>query len=122
MTRINVVPPSELCRQHLVAEYREITRVFGQRRNAIQSRRKLAPPKEYTLGAGHVTFFTDKLGYVLERYHQLQAEMRARGYTVNAVPDQDLTNGIDSRWFGQYTPTPQAVEINRQRIKERMPK
>jgi deoxyribonuclease (pyrimidine dimer) len=29
MTRINVVPPRELTRQHLIAEYRELPRVFG---------------------------------------------------------------------------------------------
>lgn len=27
MTRINVVPPSELCDQHLLAEFRELTRI-----------------------------------------------------------------------------------------------
>ncbi len=27
MTRINLVPPSELCDQHLLAEYRELTRI-----------------------------------------------------------------------------------------------
>lgn len=41
---------------------------------------------------------------------------------VNVVPVEDLTDGIDSRWMGQYTPTPHALEINRQRIKERTPK
>ncbi|MBP7000765.1 pyrimidine dimer DNA glycosylase/endonuclease V [Amaricoccus sp.] len=35
MTRINVVPPEELSRAHLVAEYRELPRVFGMVRAMI---------------------------------------------------------------------------------------
>ncbi|HGJ5874346.1 MAG TPA: pyrimidine dimer DNA glycosylase/endonuclease V [Arsenophonus apicola] len=27
MTRINVIPPNELCDQHLLAEHRELTRI-----------------------------------------------------------------------------------------------
>lgn len=34
MTRINLIPPSELHYKHLVAEYRELPRVFGLVRRA----------------------------------------------------------------------------------------
>ncbi len=116
MTRINVVPPSELTRQHLIAEYREITRVFGL------SRRATSPtiPQSYTLGKGHVTFFYDKLAYILDRYHALVDEMRSRGYNANPVHDDDLTQGIDTAMFGGYEPTDEAIAINRHRIAERL--
>lgn len=125
MTRINVVPVEELHVKHLVAEYREITRPFAKVRARIEKRqtpKSVKIPAAYTLGTGHETFFFDKLGYLVERYRQLVQEMQRRGYNPNPVPIDKLTNGIDSVWFGQYTPTPQAIEINRQRIKERQPK
>lgn len=125
MTRINVVPVGELHVKHLVAEYREITRPFDKVRKRTlknQTPRSVNIPAAYTLGTGHETFFFNKLGYLVERYQQLVQEMQRRGYKPNPVPLDNLTSGIDSVWFGQYTPTPQAIEINRQRIKERMPK
>lgn len=120
MTRINLVDPSALHHKHLVAEYREIVRVFALVRNAQY--KPVQMPKEYTLGTGHVKFFYDKLGFILSRYQSLVSEMQRRGYNPNPISSAKLTNGIDSRWFGGYSPTPQAVQINKQRILERMPK
>lgn len=120
MTRVNVIPVQELVGKHLVAEYREIVRIFGVRREAQKARRRLVVPPEYVLGTGHVTFFTDKLQFVLERYQQLVDEMVRRGYNPNPIPEQELTNGIDKRWFGSYTPTIKAQSLNRQRIAERL--
>lgn len=125
MTRINVVAVEDLHVKHLVAEYREITRPFGKvraRQAKGQRPSNVKIPVAYTLGTGHETFFFDKLGYLLQRYAQLVTEMKRRGYNPNPVAVHQLTNGIDTVWMGQYTPTPHAVEINRQRIKERMPK
>lgn len=124
MTRINVVPVEELTRQHLQSEYREITRVFGLARKAqrdILGLRKKLPP-EYTLGTGHVLFFMNKLKYCSDRYAQLTQEMRCRGYSPNPVSKEDLISGIDSKLIQDYTPTLEAVAINRQRIRERLQK
>ena len=38
MTRINLVPPSELTDQHLIAEYREIFMVAGSLRRTLLSK------------------------------------------------------------------------------------
>lgn len=120
MTRINVLAPSLLTRKHLVAEYREVPRVFTGVRKA-QARglhpRDLDIPSEYTLGTGHVLFFYDKLYYVGMRYLNLVAEMRARGYHVS-FPVPNIA-GIDAEWFGKYVPTPEAVQINIRRLNER---
>lgn len=120
MTRINVVPVQELTREHLLGEWKEITRVFTQRRNAIQAKRIIKVPKEYTLGTGHVSFFTDKLGFVLNRYQQLKNEMICRGYKPNPIPDDLLKSGIDERFFRGYTSTEQALMLNRERIAKRL--
>ena len=124
MTRVNVVPVSELHPKHLVAEYREIVRVFALVRNRLVKgpiNKSIIPPK-YVLGAGHVTFFFDKLQFVLDRYHQLINEMLKRGYNPNPITDNFLVEGIENTFFGDYEPTAEALALNRQRILDRMPK
>lgn len=116
MTRINVVPPEELCRQHLVAEYRELPRVFSLARKAGC---RAPSSSHYTLGAGHVRFFYDKLGWLLERQKALIAEMQRRGYAPQHTEPERLVEGLP---LGVWEPTPEAIAINRARIAERMPK
>lgn len=127
MTRINVVEPSELTNKHLMGELHEITRVYGLVRKA-QDRKinkynfkdKIKQPSEYTLGTGHVYFFYDKLGFITERYYALNDEAKRRNFKVNPIDKQSLVAGIQDWWFNDYQPTQKAVEINRQRIMERM--
>jgi len=122
MTRINLIPPEELHYKHLVAEYREITRVPTLVRKAQREMYKKNIPSAYTLNAGHVKFFYSRLGFIADRYEQLCDEMRRRGYVCNQIPRSELLKDIDSRFVRAYNPTPEAVELNRQRIAERMPK
>ena len=121
MTRINLVPVEELSNEHLLGENHEITRVYNLARKAqhevIRGRKKL--PLHYTLGTGHVLFFYNKLGFISKRYVELTEELRRRGYFPNPIPLEKLEEGIDRRMFFNYTPTQDALEINRQRIKER---
>jgi deoxyribonuclease (pyrimidine dimer) len=119
MTRINVVPVQELSRQHLVAEYREIVRVFALARKAQYSNFERKQPTEYTLGTGHVLYFYDKLGYIKQRYTELIDEMHTRGYTCKPVCLVEASSGIREALFKTYTPTAKALEINRQRIQQR---
>ena len=60
MTRINLVEPSELTDQHLIAEYREITMVPGSLKRTLVSKsgyQEKKVPKKFTLNGGHVYFF-----------------------------------------------------------------
>lgn len=118
MTRINVVPPEELCDQHLLAEWRELTRIPN---GVAAGKFKLVDiPDKYVLGKGHVKFFLDKLTYLMNRYTDILVELEERGmpqkiyWTDEVIPDKTLWN--------DYTPTEEALKINRQRIKDRMPK
>ena len=65
MTRINLVEPKELSTKHLVAEYREITRLPSNLKLALNRKSKAFSmteiPSEYVLGKGHVKFFFDKM-------------------------------------------------------------
>ena len=117
MTRINCVPPQELSRQHLLAEYRELPRVFALAFKAYSARRKIVAPSAYTLGAGHVKFFYRRLGWCLDRFLALRREMLARGYKPQYVqpPPVDLP----PEWWQDWEPDAAALELNRQRILER---
>lgn len=117
MTRINLVPPEELCDQHLLAEHRELTRIP----NAV-ARGKFSlqgQPDDYKLGEGHVRFFFNKMRFLHTRYHALHAECLARGFQVHNRWPQDLPH--DAALWGDYQPTTQALRANRARIAERMP-
>lgn len=57
MTRINCVPVEELHQKHLVAEYRELPCVF-KLAEAAAKRGGVVAPDEYTLGAGHVKYWS----------------------------------------------------------------
>lgn len=117
MTRINLVPPAELCDQHLLAEHRELTRIP----NAIaRGRYSLAgQPGDYKLGTGHVRFFFDKLAFLHARYEALHTECRRRGFNVTHIWPQNLP--ADPALWRHYNPTPEALAANRARIAERMP-
>lgn len=120
MTRINVVPVQDLCNEHLLGEYKEIVRPFNLVKSAVAAGRKVKIPSEYVLGTGHVLFFYDKLGFVLRRYKELSNELVKRGYSPNPVPEEELTLGLPPSTMNDYVPTPSAIEINKQRINERL--
>ena len=71
MTRINIIPVSELTDQHLIAEYREITMVPAALMRTLNSKSGLNKQKignKFTLNKGHVYFFYDKGLYLYNRY------------------------------------------------------
>lgn len=83
MTRINVgIDPGELCDQHLVAEYRELPRLW-------KFVPKSKPPNEFKLGTGHVLWCHKYPGMLYDRYNNIVVEMINRGFTVNfpSAPD-----------------------------------
>lgn len=118
MTRINCVPVENLCREHLVAEYREIPRVFALAHKHGKPHKDA--PKQYTLGKGHVIFFYDKLGYISERFNQLIDEMKKRGYTTSFDGDVSLWKSkIPANMWKNWCPTENAIKINQDRIEDR---
>ena len=122
MTRINCVPPEELCAKHLVAEYRELPRVFGL---VLKSQEKgfgpsdIDMPTNYVLGKGHVKFFYDKLTYLSLRFRSLCREMEQRGFVVN-FNNQHLGEGLGVVWWNDWKPDQRALVLNRERISVRL--
>lgn len=128
MTRINCIPVEELTDKHLGAEYRELPRLFGQIQKAIERGEMPDDPRnptEYKLGRGHTRFFYNKLVWLYGRYTQLVVECEKRGRKVNFpdVPEfvWEIPNTENGQgWWRGWTPTPEAMELNRQRIQERL--
>ncbi len=122
MTRVNCIPPSQLSRAHLVAEYRELPRIFALARAAMargetpDDRRN---PRDYTFGAGHVRFFYTRLGFLAKRQSMLIGEMIARGYNPAFRETAHLLDGMPPEWCCDWQPDERAVAINRARIAER---
>lgn len=117
MTRINVgIPPRSLTQKHLLSEHREIKRIPNVVSSGKANLDKL--PNKFTLGAGHVRFFYNKLGYLRDRYAELHAECISRGYNV-----QDYIgawNGIPSHLMGDYEPSVEDIKLVEDRINERL--
>lgn len=133
MTRINLVPPSELSDQHLFAEWREIKMVPKALRRSLYAlcgrthmpREQLLSKlsKDFTLGTGHVMFFYDKGSYLHYRYGQLTYELVKRGINCNlqARLDPDgVFSALDVRFNRSYIPTPEALTLIRARIAEKI--
>ena len=120
MTRINLIPPRQLSGKHLVAEYRELPRVFGLvRRAQARGEQPYAYRNydRYVLGKGHVKFFYTRLRYLVRRYDELVQEMRNRGYQPNYAEPQ--TDDIGPQWFGDWLPRDEDIETNMGRLRER---
>lgn len=117
MTRINVVPPSELCDQHLIAEYRELPRVFGLAR-LLPNRQSLT----YVLGPGHVKFFYDKLAWLYGRQRKLVEEMKRRGFNPQFEVEslQQKFQKTNPDLWNDWAPTSTDLEINRARLSAKL--
>jgi len=127
MTRINIVPPTELTDQHLFSEFREIKMIPKSLARSINARGpdgiwKIIPEK-YTLNKGHVSFFYDKGLYLNKRFLELKAELNRRNvidYNKNSIFDPDNIYGTHLQFFNDYVPDEEAFGIIRERIANRI--
>lgn len=85
MVRVNIIPPTDLTDQHLIAERLEILMIAGLYVRTRQSKsgfQQVRVPDAYTLGAGHAYFFFDKPRYLAERFNALSEEGKSRGFNM----------------------------------------
>ena len=123
MTRINCIPVQELTDKHLLAEYYELPRVFTLAKKAYDRDDIKNIPPTYTLGKGHVRFFYDKLEYLYSRFLDLSNELNERGVNLSYTKFIGAENkyfACDVSICNDWQPTEEAMEINRERIKERL--
>ena len=125
MTRINLVDPAQLTSKHLMAEYRELPRIFTavlKLQASFSSPKDVAIPSEYVLGTGHMKFFYDKIFWLELRYRALYKELIERRFNldINLYSQVLLSAGdIEPRWRGDYTPLPEEIYLNMIRICKR---
>ena len=123
MTRINLVPITELSDQHLVAEYREIFMVGPSLQRSLKSpnwnKTKETLPKEFTLNKGHVKFFYNKGKYLDNRYLELIKEMKNRGMRPDPLRKFKREQWPDEL-FNDWMPSAKDLEIIRERIQLRI--
>ena len=123
MTRINLVPITELSDQHLVAEYREIFMVGPSLQRSLKSpnwnKTKETLPKEFTLNKGHVKFFYNKGKYLYNRYLELIKEMKNRGMRPDPLRKFKREQWPDEL-FNDWIPSANDLEIIREIIQLRI--
>ena len=128
MTRINLLPPELLTNIHLMAEYRELPRIFTRVKWRIEKGQTLADiaPKiteHYTLNTGHETFFNDKLKWLYERYTRIYRVLLERNYNLDLGKYVSILNGAKelerTEWWNDYTPRPEDVYLNMARVARR---
>jgi len=119
MTRINLIPVTELADQHLIAEIRELPRVFTLAQNNDST---INIPDTFRMGKGHVLFFKDKLLFLFIRYLELYHEALLRGFNISYSLD-DIENKLylcNPKLVNNWTPNDSDIAISRQRINEKL--
>lgn len=109
MTRINTIDPADLLDQHLMAEYRELPRIFG-----VADPRRSGLPSSYRMGAGHVLFFFDKTSWLAQRHAAIVRELVVRGYNLSHRDPLVPVGGV------AWEPTPADHAENLGRLQERL--
>ena len=123
MTRINIVEPSELTDQHLIAEYREIFMIAGSLKRTLMSKSgydKSKVPKKYTLNKGHVYFFYNKGKYLNNRYQKLILELKKRGFNLSKDRFFPKEIFINNNLYNDWKPSLDDYIIIRERIKNKI--
>ena len=122
MTRVNLgIPVKRLTDEHLLAEHREIKRLCECLERSIKCGSIRHVPEKYTLGAGHVKFFLNKMNCAYRRYVMIYLECRRRHFNVT-----DYSENFRSSYrkypkqFNDYNATEDDRKLIIDRITERI--
>lgn len=113
--------------KHLLAEYKEITRPFGKvrKRMADNTMGKVKIPETYVLGAGHETFFFNKLRYLWRRYDALFGELIRRGVNLDRAKFYQIHRDLcsldlkRSPYWNDWEPSQDDIYLNFARLCKR---
>lgn len=115
MTRINLLDPALLTDQHLIAEYRELPRVFTLALKAFGKPVKI--PANYVLGTSHVKFFYNKLKFLEIRQQQIVQECKKRGFNISF---EKIDFIFPKEWYNDYTPSEDDISLSKSRLDEKI--
>lgn len=121
MTRINCgIEPVKLTDQHLIAELRELPRIFTAVIKKIDNNIEIKNiPYKFKLGTGHVTFFYDKCGYLLIRHRLLRKEYYKR-YNKSYEFNESNLDRIPTKYMNNYIPSKEDQNLLIERISIRI--
>ena len=118
MTRINLVPVSELADKHLLAEYRELPRCIKQDLDVSDA------PDHFVFGKGHVKWARKNWKFLLSRFDQICKEMEYRGFN-HEFSAEDLEVFFREHYSLpaiDFVPTEKEIWISRARLFEKISK
>lgn len=111
------IEPNVLLDQHLIAEQSELLIVDGMlRKNKFKMKSKI--PNEFTLGKGHILFWTDKILYLHKRLIEIKEEIIRRGYKV--TDKEFILDDYPDELLNDWRPSNDASEIVKNRIAEKI--
>ena len=114
MVRVNLISPSKLSDQHLIAEYNEILMLVGYARKHPEL---MGIPESYRLGTGHIKFFKNKIGYLKKRHELIKTEMARRNFSANKTV---FLKGFGEEYFCEWKPGKKDFEVIKARISEKI--
>lgn len=126
MTRVNLIDPEVLTKEHRLAEYKEIPRVFTKVLVAVAKGKEendFSIPKYYRIGKGHETFFYNKCSYVFDRFRSLCIVLKLEGVNVNQEYIDHVHENYSKlpNWAkNNYYPKPEEIYINMYRLANRL--
>lgn len=116
MTRINLIPVSQLTDEHLLAEHRELKRIPSLIKKWKVNFENIPP--NFTLWTGHVKFFYNKLWFLKTRYIEIYNECLKRWFAVQNYIEN--FSGIPKKLFWEFEPSEKDLEISQKRIQEKL--
>lgn len=114
MIRVNVVPVTELCDQHVVSEHKSICTIITKLALG-KMHYECDRPDALHFGVGHSRFWTNKLRFLYLRHEALCSEAMARGLTLEA---RCHAGNPSTRYWNDYRPSRSDIYLNRQHLKE----
>ena len=120
MTRINsAIKPHSLTDQHLLAELRELPRIFTAVKKRTDKGVSFSDvPKKFTLGAGHCKFFYDKCKFLADRHFSLRCEYIMRFNRMYDFNEERASVSGDK--FNDYQITEEEKKLLIERMSERI--
>lgn len=104
MTRINTIAPALLPTPWLMAEYRELPRIINRIASGVPAKGPF--PCSYRMGAGHVTFFYDKMHWLHQRHRSIRLALQER------FPDTNFTIDTSEAYMECLGHSPQLCRVN----------
>lgn len=120
MTRINLIPVSELADQHLLAEHREIKRIPNVIKNWKANFDNI--PEKFCLWKWHVKFFYNKVNFLMARYLDLYDECKKRWFDVEYywTAFSPVSFFLDEKYTTSYIPSHEDIFLSQTRINEKL--